>query len=221
MKTIITALILLVGINLVNGKEEVDPFAYVPPKEADRTKDKGSAQFLSDAELKALDEPRLAKGTGKGGPGIIRITVLRSFHSPIVFTLYPATERQTPTIHVKRIRMRTDENGQRTYLGLDIDSRVKLRPSQDKNLKTLFGNANFDGLSQDCWQGPALDGSIWIYERAAEDGATMLARHNPINPEEAVKSFPITKARLLQESNLTTFALMIWTLSGIDDSDLY
>ena len=95
------------------------------------------------------------------------------------------------------------------------------QPNQDKNINTLFGNANFDRLPQDCWQGPALDGSIWIYERAAEDGATMLVRHNPINPDEAVKNFPITKERLLLESNLTTFALLIWTLSNIDDTDLY
>lgn len=221
MKILIAAVTLLIGIALVGAEDAVDPFAYVPPKKADRTKDKGSVEVLSDEILKALGEPRLDKGTGKGGPGIIRITVIRSFHSPVVFKWLPGADGQQPSLQVKRAKMQKREDGTRIYTGLDIDTRVKLRPFQDHNLKTLFSNANFDGLTQDCWQGPGTDGSVWIYERAAEDGATLLVRHNPINPDSALEYSKITKKQLLQESNLTTFALMIWTLSEIDDEALY
>jgi hypothetical protein len=221
MKIFLTAISLLIGALLFGAEKEVDPFAYVPPKKADRTEDKGSVDFISDDILKALKEVRLDKGTGKGGPGIIRITILRSFHSPMVFTWFPATEKQEPSLHVKRIMMKTDANGIRVYSGLDINKHIKLRSSQDKNLKTHFGNANFDGLGQDCWQGAGLDGSIWVYERAAEDGYTLIARNNPINPQSAVDHSTISKKQLLQESNLTIFALMIWTLSDIDDESIY
>lgn len=50
-----------------------DPFAEPPKREIGRTEDRNSDKALSDKLLKAFEEERLDKGTGKDRP-LIRIS---------------------------------------------------------------------------------------------------------------------------------------------------
>ncbi len=223
MKTAITAFLFLIAIAVADTEKAVDPFAEPPPKKVDRGADKKSVDFISDDILKVLQERRLDKGVGNEASGVIRITVLRSFHPPLAFMWFPAPEGQESWLEVKRAKMQTNGEGQRTYTGLDLNSRIKLRPSQTKNLQDFFQSTSIANMPQSCWQPEAMDGSTWIFEFAAEvpDRSTLLIRQNPIYPLAALEGSTITKERLLQESALTTFALLIWTLSGIDDVPPY
>lgn len=220
MKPVIVVFSIVMGTLLLSAEKKDDPFQPPSQVEVDRGNDQTSSAFLTDDLLKATGEPRLDKGSGKGGPGLIRITILRSFNAPLVFTWFPEGREQEPSLQVKRVKVETDDIGNRAYAGMDVNTRVILRPPQNENLKTLFQKADFDGLPQDCWQTGSLDGSLWIYERAAEDGWTLIVRHNPIDPQVEEQS-PVSKRQLVKESNLTTFALMIWTLSGLDESSIY
>lgn len=220
MKPAIVILSVVMG-TLLPGAEKNDPFDRSAEAEVDAGNDRTPPSPEEDEMMKAMGEVRLDKGTGKGGPGLIRITVLRSFHAPLVFTWFPGEGEREPSLQAKRAKMETDNMGNRTYTGMDLNVRVKLRPIQDKILKTLWENADFDGLPEECWQPASLDGSRWTYESAWEDGRTMISRTNPINPDIAIEHSPISKQQLLKESNLTTFALMIWTLSGIDEDSIY
>ena len=219
MKILITTFLFLCGINFASGEYGEDPFAYVPPKKVDRTGDRKSPAFITEDILRALQERRLDNGVGKKALGRIRITVLRSFHAPLVFLWFPAPEGHESWLQTKRAQMQIDEDGKRTYTGLDLNSRIRLRPGQTRILQGFFEDTSIADLPQSCWQPEALDGSTWIFEFASEedDRSTLLVRRNPIYPLSALEGSTISKERLLQESALTTFALMIWTLSGIDE----
>ena len=224
MKTAITAFLFLIGITLAEPEKAVDPFAEPPPKKVDRSADKKSVDFISDDILNALQERRLDK-VGNEASGVVRITALRSFHPPLAFLWFPAPEGQESWLEVKRVRMQIDKEGRRTYIGLDLNSRIRLRPSQTQNLQDFFfQRTRITDLPQGCWQPESLDGSTWIFEFPSEvpDRSTLLMRRNPIHPPlAALEASTISKERLLQESALTSFALMIWTLSGIDDVPPY
>ena len=213
--------LLLLGLTLLASADDTsddtsdDPFAVPEPKPVDRSADKKSDGFLSDELLKALDERRLDKGTGKGD-GVIRITVLRSFHAPLVFKWFLSSELGRPSmLHVKRLKYVVNDKGERTYKGLDLHQKLKLRPSQEELLKTIYAHAPLQELPQAYWTHASLDGSQWIYEAAAKSGSILIARRNPINP--LLEGTKIDPKRLSHELRLTAFAMMLWTLSGIDE----
>ena len=223
MKTIITSLLLLIGVTVADTENTVSPFAIVPSTKIDRSGDKKSLDFISEDLLNALHERRLDKGVGDNAPGVVRITVLRSFHPPLAFLWFPSSEGQESWLEVKRVRLQIDKEAKHTYNGLDLSTRIKIRPSQTTNLQEYFHGTRITDLPQSCWQPESLDGSTWIFEFAAEvpDRSILLVRRNPIYPLGALKGSTISRERLLQESALTTFALLIWTLSGIDDVPPY
>ncbi|MBU4461173.1 MAG: hypothetical protein KJ579_11435, partial [Verrucomicrobia bacterium] len=189
-----------------------------------------SRDVLTDEILEAFEEPRLDNGFGEA---VIRITVLRSFHAPIMFIFYPRREDPgEPLLYVKRLRRVVDEqfidHRRVRHEDLDFHNQLKLRVGQRDALYTILGQADVGNLPSECWQRPGLDGSAWIYEFAAEGGSTLLRRRSPIATKDYLDSLArmdmldqVDILRLAREMNLTTFAMMIWTLSGLDSEELY
>lgn len=194
--------------------EHSDPFAEPVVVPIDRSGDKRSDKFLSDQLLKAFEESRLDNGVGKGRE-VIRITVLRSFDAPVMFKWFPAPLGQVSELEVKRLKVVVGADGARSYQGMDFHQRLKLRPTQEGLLKEIYEHSPLQELPQTDWTAEGLDGSDWIYEAAAEKGSIRIARWSPINP--VVEGTKIDPKRLSKELQLTTFALMLWTLSGIDE----
>ena len=190
-----------------------DPFAIVEKEPIDRKGDKKSTDVIDDKLLTAFGEKRLDKGTGKDR-AVIRIIVTRSFHAPLLFKWYPADDTLKPLLHVKRLKVKRTET-ETIYEGLDLDKRIELKTSQENLLKNIYRHSPIDELPQDYWTPAALDGSGWIYEVAAGDSSILLTRRNPIKP--FLEGTKISPARLSLELQLTTFSLMLWTLSDIDE----
>ncbi|WP_411846756.1 hypothetical protein AAFN60_04145 [Roseibacillus persicicus] len=199
---------------LSNAEETKDPFAYVNPAPVDRTGDQKSDRFVTDSILEAFGEERLDTGTGKGR-ALIRITVLRSFHAPLMFKWYPAEVGKDSFLQVKRVKLVVNDKRERIYQGLDLDQILVLRPSQERLLTSIYSNAPLQSLPQAYWTPEALDGSRWMYEAAAEDGSIIIVRRNPIDP--SLEGVSVEKDRLSHELQLTSFAMMLWTLSGVDE----
>ena len=153
------------------------------------------------------------KGTGKKR-SVIRITIMRSFHAPLLLKWYPAYDEHKALIHIKRLKVKSTDT-ERIYEGLDIDKRIELKASQEKLLKAIYRHSPIQDLPQDYWSPQTLDGSMWIYEASGGDGSTLLTRRNPI--DLFLEGSNIKSARLARELQLTTFSLMLWTLSDIDE----
>jgi hypothetical protein len=212
MKTLFKHMFLFAIALLPNGAiGEDDPFAEPPKTEIDRTGDKKSDKVLTDRLLKAFEEERLDKGTGKGRP-VIRITILRSFHAPLMFKWFPGEDGEESFLVVKKL---IKKQGEVDFQGLDTNKRVKLTASQETLLKEMFTNSPFQDLPQEDWQSPGLDGSEWIYESAASDAEILITRVNPVDP--VLEGAKIAPKRLSKELQLTSFTMMLWLLSGIDE----
>lgn len=194
--------------------EAADPFAVVVKKPIDRRADKPSEHFLSNDLLKAAGERRLS-GSIRDGDLFIRITILRSFHGPLVFKWFPAHPEGTPKLQIKRLKKGRNEEGEETYEGVDLEREVEISPAQDKLLKELYWNSPAQELPQPYWTHEALDGSKWIYEVMTDEGWILIARRNPINP--VLDGLNEDRARISKELQLTSFALMLWMISGIDE----
>lgn len=217
MKALLSVLLLVLTGTLAFTQSS-DPFDDGRPEAADRRKDKGSKEFLDDQLLGALGLKRLDEGVGKG-TSVIRITVLRSFHPPLSFSWYPAPQGEESWLRVRRLKMEINSRGQRGYKGLDLDNKIKLRPDQGRLLKEVLHRTEVDSLPQACWQPEGLiDGSEWIFEVAEKEESFLISRRSPIDPQ--AEGAEISKKRLAQEMHLTAFALVIWTLSGIE-AELY
>jgi hypothetical protein len=216
MKTLTTLICFLLTIFSVYAEDKVDPFNPEPPKVIDRSKDEGSKLFLRDDLLKAFGEKRLDNGTDKA---VLRITVMRSFHAPLMFKWFPSEDGKDAWLHVKTLKVDSNADGDRVYKGLDTNKRIKLTTAQRKLLQTTYGQSPMQDLPQPFWQPEALDGSRWIYEVAAEGGGSILiARRNPIDPRKACIDFSkIRPERLAKELQLTSFTLLLWALSGVDE----
>jgi hypothetical protein len=199
----------LIFQSIAYGDESAqDPFVAQEAKPLDRSKDLSSESFLSKGLLEAFKEKRLDKSSANQ-KSLIRITIRRSFHSPLMFQWFPSDYR----LHVKRLKSRGGAPGV-----LDIDRSVKLTEEQQKLLKSLYSKASLDALPQDFWQPQALDGSTWIYESTTLEGSILIARRNPIDPnEDCLQYTKIKPSRLSKELQLTSFTLMLWMLSGIDE----
>jgi hypothetical protein len=208
-------IIAFLGVTLLSGAEKSsDPFAQPVVVSIDRSGDKKSEEFLSEDLLKAFEERRLDKGTGKGRE-VIRITVLRSFDAPVVFKWFPAPPGQESELEVKRLKVAVGKDGERSYQGIDFHQRLKLRASQELLFKEIYQHSPLQDLPQKDWVMEGLDGSEWIYEAAAGDGSILIARRNPVTP--ILEGTEVDRQRLSKELQLTTFSLMLWTLSGIDE----
>ena len=133
----ITSLLFLGLMSISIADEPVDPFAEPVVVPIDRKADKKSVNFLSDDLIKAFEEQRLDDGVGKGRE-VIRITVLRSFHAPVMFKWFPAPPGQESELEVKRLKVAIGSDGERSYQGIDFHQRFKLRPSQEGLLKEIY-----------------------------------------------------------------------------------
>lgn len=188
-----------------------DPFAVERVEPIDRSEDLGSEEFLSDELLAAFDEGRMEVDAGEK----IRLTVLRSFHAPLMFTWYPRPLGQESALVVKRLRVLRDDDGEVTYQGLDFNQRLVLRPAQGRLLKEALGRSPIYELPQADWMEPGLDGALWVFEVPDEEGSIVIARHSPLSP--MVHIFEVQAERLVREMHLASFGLMLWTLSGVDE----
>ena len=219
MKALIIPALMLMCPETTLAQETPDPFAgpdKLGPKPIDRTSDKKSSAYLTDELLKALGEERLDGGKKRGSP-VLRITVLRSFHAPLIFKWYPGEPLGESSLHVKRLKMVIDEKGEQAYAGLDFNQQLRLRPAQNRLLWTIYNETGFSLLPQLCFTAKeVLDGSEWIYEEADKDGSILLSRRNPVHlPLDKEKEVVVD--RLACEMRLTTLAMMLWTLSGVDE----
>jgi hypothetical protein len=208
MKTLLKHMFLFAIALLPNGAiGENDPFAEPPKAEIDTRK---SANGLTDSLLKAFEEEHLDKGTGKGRP-VIRITILRSFDAPLMFKWFPGEDGEESFLIVKKLQ----KHGEDDFHGLETNKRMKLSSSQEKHLQAMFTHSPLQDLPQEDWQLPGLDGSEWIYEAAAGDAEIMITRVNPVDP--VFEGEKIAPSRLAKELQLTSFTMMLWMLSGIDE----
>jgi len=212
MKSRIATIAFLGLVVFSRAEQSSDPFAEPVVVPIERSGDNKSDKFLSDELLKAFEEQRLDDGAKVR---VVRITVLRSFDAPLMFTWFPAPSGQESELEVKRLKVVRGQDGKRTFDGIDFHQRLKLRPSQELLLKEIYQHSPVEDLPQADWSGGGLDGSNWIYEAAAGDESILIARWSPINP--GVEGTEIDRQRLSKELQLTTFSLMLWTLSGIDE----
>jgi len=215
-------LLCLLGVMPVLSQEAKDPYSAEAVAEVDRSKDRKSPEYISDEVLKALGEPRLDKGTGKDDLNVVRITVLRSFHAPLAFIW-----RMTPdgdTLVVKRAKMKTVD-GERVYEELDIDKSISLSKGQVKLMKEFLGKVDFHLLPQISEQEEmgyeTMDGSRWVYETAAAKESILFSKRNPLVFFPPSELPPAAQGRLKSEVQLNQFAVMLWTMAGIDDADVY
>jgi hypothetical protein len=212
---LLTIIIAFLGVTLISwGEKPIDSFVEPEVVTIDRSGDKKSEAFLSEDLLKAFEERRLDKGIGNGRT-MIRITVLRSFDAPVVFKWYPAPPGQESELEVKRLKVAVGRDGERIYQGIDFHQRLKLRASQELLLKGIYQHSSLQDLPQKDWVMGGLDGSKWIYEAAAGDRSILVARWSPIHP--TLEETEVDRQRLSKELQLTTFSLMLWALSGIDE----
>jgi len=209
----LTFLLLALGMPTF-AEEPPDPFAPDEPKAIDRSADKNSEHFIGDETLKEFQEERLDKGIEKNRL-VVRIKVWRSFHAPLMFKWSATVPGDESVLCVKRLKSVVSEDGKTTYKGLDLDQEIKLLPGQTRLLKTLYARAPIHELPQPYWTELGLDGSDWTYEVASDDGLIIIARRNPVYP--TLEGTKLEPERLLHEMQVTSFALMLWALSGIDD----
>lgn len=215
-------LLCLLGVMPVLSQDAADAFAASPVAKVDRSKDRKSPEYISDEVLKVLREPRLDNGTGKDDLNVIRLTVLRSFHAPLVFIW-----RITPdgnTLQVKRAKMKIVDE-QRVYEGLDIDKSISLSKDQLKLIKAFWEKVEFHDLPQISEQEEmitaSMDGSTWVYETAAAKESILFAKSNPLHFFPESELLPAARGRQKTEFHLNLFAVMLWTMAGIDDADVY
>lgn len=204
----------------IRAEDQTDPFAVVEKEAVDRSGDKTSEHFISDALLKLFGERRLDEGFGKEST-LIRITVLRTFDAPLMFKWYPGEQGGESVLQVKRLKFVINEKGEKIIKNLDLNQKLVLRPSQKRFLKTVYGKSPLADLTQksplyhDDEINSMLDGSLWIYEVAGSKKSIVIVRHNPIDPQLEGKK--IAPNKLVPELQLTTFAMLLWGLSGIDE----
>ena len=198
---------------LASGDQLQDPFAPEISEAVDRAVDKTSEEFLSDRTLKALNEKRLDKGT-TDDRRVIRLTVLQVLDDQLVFTWQPATEKREATLSVKRLKCTYDNKWNITKQILKEYEQINLQPAQDRLLKSLYANAPIQALPQAPWTTDDVIGSLWIYEVATKDKSVLVVRRNPVNP--ILQGSTVSPARIKSELQLTTFGVVLWTLSGVD-----
>lgn len=196
------------GAFLFEGRAE-DLLLEISSENIDRSRDKGSGKFLSDGILQAFGESRLDSGSPDGRTAI-RLIVFRSFEDPLMFKFVLGAEGKEPYLDAKRISKAEDG-----VFRVTQNRRLLLRPEQESLLLNVYATSPIDDLPQDDWQEPGLDGTQWIYEITAKGRHVLLSRSQPMQPH--VEGVEITKERLAREMSLTSFALVLWTLAGIDD----
>lgn len=214
MKKIFTCICSFLISSSLHAEDDNGVFDPPPPIVIDRSKDKESKCFLNDTLLTAFDEKRLDNGTNKP---VLRITILRSFDAPLMFKWFPSGEGKGAVLHIKKLKVDRDTDGSQVYKGLDTNKQIKLSEAQERLLKHTYHHSPVDELPQPFWQPDSLDGSVWIYELAAQKGSILIARQDPIAPNEIFDNLIVDPKRLAREMQLTTFTLMLWALSGIDE----
>ena len=175
-----------------------------------------SKEFLKSELLESFEEKRLDEGAEED---TIRITVLRSFHDPLMFIWEPRVDEVGSKLIVKKVKLNYDNDKNIVYGDLLLDKTINLNFSNSKKLYRVLALSNVYTLNPRGWQPDTLDGSVWIYELVSEKSSVLLVRKNPIQP--IFKGVEISKENLFKESNLTFFAVMLWVLSDIKDPELY
>ena len=185
----------------------------------DRSMDKKSSVFLPDQLLQAFEEKRLDKGTGGDDSDFwLRLTVVRSFHAPLMFTWRMPSNGEESFLDVKRIQKLDSKSAPVTYKKYDLWTRKRVSAAQGRLLRSLFVDSALMKLPQKDWSLGNLDGSHWIYEVAASNDSLLVARSSPITAKaEELKASEVSTERIMQESKLNTLGLMLWLLSEIDD----
>lgn len=220
MKIWLSLSLMLAGLCCLNAEKMVDPFSeHAANNPVEKEEDEGPSAVLSDDLLKAFDEKSLDQGTGKKDMGVIRITILRSFKKSLMFSWYPSENGKEGILVVKRIPYRYDPDKGHIYGELDLNKRIQLSEAHEMLLKTLNTKADIFEMPKHDWQEGVLDGSLWIYESASDQKrGFVLSRRSPFDP--VLEAGVISKERLLQETRLNAFALVMWTIAGLNE-ELY
>jgi hypothetical protein len=215
MKTILTLAIMLASLavraeNIPNsGNDGSD----------DRSMDKNSSAYLSDSLLDAFDEKRLDKGTGGDDSDFwLRLTVIRSFHAPLMFTWRMHPNGGESFLDVKRVQKQNSKAAPISYKKHDLWTRKRVSATQGRLLKSLFDASALMELPRKDWSLGSLDGSQWIYEVAASNDARLVVRSSPITAKaDEFEALKVPTARIMQESKLNALGLMLWLLSEVDE----
>lgn len=147
--------------------------------------------------------------------------MLRSFHAPLVL-IWQRGVTGPDELRVKRAKMKIVDE-ERVYEGLDIDKKIPLTETQSKLVLRFWQDVDFDKLPQLSEQEEqitaALDGSSWIYETAVGKSSFLFAKSNPLDFQ--LNDFPASRERRKGEHYLRLFSVMLWTMAGIEDPDVY
>jgi hypothetical protein len=167
--------------------------------------------------LAKFKENSLANGTG--GKSQVRITLLRSFHPPLMIKWYPEADADEVAVQAKTLTKNLEPEGVR--LSKDVTARLSV--GQRENLKQYFGLADPVNLPKEDWRSSdVLDGSTWVIEIASDEEVTRLVRRNPMSlPSESSDRNKVTHDRIWREQFLVTFALNLLMASGLEVDELY
>ena len=212
---VIYILLIVVVVSVLNA-DLGDPFVV---KDSDLKKKTyphlDSKKVLSDLILQKFGEQRLDNGNKVD---VIRITILRSFHDPLMF-IWTVDNKAPEKLVIKKVQRVIDKEGEITYGQLILNKKIDMTKSQSKYLKKMLLVSDAHCLNPKDWQQETLDGSTWIYEFASRGKSIVLVRRNPI--EAKVGDLKIPRKRMLKESALTSMALMIWTMGNLENEELY
>jgi|GEM_PF-6168852 len=193
--------------------QDYDPFAYVPP--SDPNGKMSSRTVLDPIRLKAFQEPYLDKGTGDDRD-LIRITISRSFHAPVMLKWYPGKEGESSQLQVKVLKKGDDGE---SYSRIGLEKNITISAQQRDLLTRMVESSKATSLPAPCWQGAMLDGSTWIYEFASKGDSICLERKSPILSGIEIEN--LDKKRLLRETHLTALTMMLWQLADLKGEELY
>lgn len=174
-----------------------------------------SDAILPDSLLDKFREPRLDNGSEVD---VIRITILRSLHDPLMFT-WTVDSKYPEKLSIKKVERIFDKNGELKYGELVLNKNIDLTESQSGYFKKILAVSDAHNLDPEDWQPETLDGSTWIYEFVSRENSIILVRKNPIDAR--LGNLPIPQEKLLKELTLTSMALMIWSVANLENEDLY
>lgn len=223
MRTLLLFLSLLcvvIGQDAKLSASEIKP--YFPPGVMDKDSASLYSQYLQAFQEEPLYEvgrvvSKAEKISGEEGC-IYRLLWIRSFHSPLVFTLEATSGSAFLT--VKKLRVEDAP----TFVPVKMlrNSRLMLRKEEFRNVDELFQRVGFWKLPTEDWQAGGLDGSTWILEAARGDKYHVVMRSNLFIPpaEMRLDDAKLSPLRLFQEAMLASGCLSLIVLGNEADEPL-
>jgi hypothetical protein len=180
-----------------------------------------SDEYL-DTILKLFKEAPLKSLTKNKALEVYRITIYRSFYSPMMFTL--SIDEGAGWLQVQKARLEVEAEEVGLWPTKVIrNSRFKLNRGEVKSILSLLSAADFWKLPSDDLRPGGLDGSEWRVEGVKRGRYHITVRSNPLElPSEMGGYFPVLPPdRMHREGCLTATCLFIWALANEADEPIY